>query len=49
VARGFVRIVNMWRAKFKLKEIVEKLAKEGIQVLSTTYYLSSRERNQLEI
>ena len=25
-----LRIVNMWRAKFKVKQIIDRLAKEGV-------------------
>ena len=32
------RIVNMWRAKFKVKNIVERLAKEGVEVSCTAIY-----------
>jgi hypothetical protein len=34
-------IVNMWRAKFKVKEIVERLA-EGVKVLHTAVYNLSK-------
>lgn len=32
------RIVNMWRAKFKVKDIVDRLAEEGVKVSRTAIY-----------
>ena len=32
------RIMNMWRAKFTVKEIVERLAEEGVKTSRTTIY-----------
>lgn len=32
------RIVNMWRAKFKVKDIVDSLAEEGVKVSCTAIY-----------
>ena len=45
------RIINMWRAKFKVKEIVERLTEEGVEVSRTAIYnlLSSRKPNRLVI
>ena len=32
------RVVNMWRAKFKVKDIVDRLAEEGVKVSHTAVY-----------
>ena len=32
------RIVNMWRANFKVKEIMGRLAEEGVEVSRTAIY-----------
>ena len=32
------RIVNMWSAKFKVKDIVDRLAEEGVAVLRSAIY-----------
>ena len=32
------RIVNMWRAKFKVKDIVDRLAEEDVKVSRTAIY-----------
>ena len=32
------RIVNMWRAKFKVKDIIDRLAEEGVKVSRTAIY-----------
>ena len=32
------RIVNMWRAKFKVKDIIDRLAEERVKVSRTAVY-----------
>ena len=32
------RIVNMWRAKFKVKDIVDRLAEEDVKISRTAIY-----------
>ena len=32
------RVVNMWRAKFDVKAIIDRLAEEGVKVSRTTIY-----------